>query len=360
MTCTWKKNWAETRQHFIDWWNGDGFVLGTWLGPWMETPYEPCEDPGPAATPTARYTDIPWRVEHNHWCAAHTCFAADIVPMAKAEFGPGALSLVLGSRPDFARETVWFHPCYKAVETPEDIPPFVFDPDNEYWRLMAGLMRRMVDRADGRYFVSTPDLVENVDILASLRDTQTLLMDMVLRPDWVRHKVDEITQVWKAAFDGCYEIVKDEEGGNCTHFSIWGPGKTAKLQSDMAAMFSPDMFRRFVRDSLAEQCDYVDYSMFHLDGSECLDKLDILLGIESLTAIEWTTDPNVPDGGDPCWYEMYNRILAAGKRVQAINLRPDQVVPLFEATGAKGVYAMVEFENEAQIEALARDVEPFR
>lgn len=28
MTNLWKVNWAETKQHFIDWWNHEGLVLG--------------------------------------------------------------------------------------------------------------------------------------------------------------------------------------------------------------------------------------------------------------------------------------------------------------------------------------------
>ena len=64
-------------------------------------------------------------------------------------------------------------------------------------------------------------------------------------------------------------------------FGIWAPGKTAKLQCDASAMFSPDMFQRFVVPSLTEQCEWLDYSMYHLDGSQAMCHLDALLGIDA-------------------------------------------------------------------------------
>jgi len=26
----WKDNWNETRQHYLDWWDRDGLILGMW------------------------------------------------------------------------------------------------------------------------------------------------------------------------------------------------------------------------------------------------------------------------------------------------------------------------------------------
>ena len=45
-----------------------------------------------------------------------------------------------------------------------------------------------------------------------------------------------------------------------------------------------DMFRRFVVPALTEQCEWLDNSMYHLDGTQCIDKLDPLLAIEALAA----------------------------------------------------------------------------
>jgi len=69
------------------------------------------------------------------------------------------------------------------------------------------------------------------------------------------------------------------------------------------------MFEQFVMPALTEQCDWLDYSMFHLDGHQCIPHLDLILSIDSLNAVEWTPDPQVPGGGNPRWFDMYRKIL---------------------------------------------------
>ena len=43
--------------------------------------------------------------------------------------------------------------------------------------------------------------------------------------------------------------------------------------------------------------------------------LPALLEIEELNAIQWTPGVGQPQGGDPCWYDLYKRIRAGGKAI---------------------------------------------
>ena len=213
----------------------------------------------------------------------------------------------------------------------------------------------------GKYMAGFPDLVENIDILAALRDPQTLMMDLIERPAWVRQKVDEINRGFFAVYDRLYDAIQLSDGSSCFGaFSLWGPGKVAKVQCDASAMFSPRMFAEFVVPALTEQCRWLDHSMFHLDGSDCIPHLDLLLSIEALDAIEWTPDPRVPSGGDPHWYDMYRHILAEGKSVQPIGVQPDEVLPLLDAVGPEGIYIMTAFETADQAHNLAERVDAYR
>jgi len=93
--------------------------------------------------------------------------------------------------------------------------------------------------------------------------------------------------------------------------------------------------------------------MFHLDGTHCMKHLDALLEIEALDAIEWTPEPTVPGGGDPCWYDLYRRILSAGKSVQVLAPKPEEVGPLLDAIGTDGVMLLV-WGTEEDAERLER------
>ena len=60
----------------------------------------------------------------------------------------------------------------------------------------------------------------------------------------------------------------------------------------------------------------------------------------------------------------YRRILEAGKSVQAIGVRPEEIVPLLDAVGGKGMYILPNFAGTYagpdQYEALLKAVEPYR
>lgn len=111
---------------------------------------------------------------------------------------------------------------------------------------------------------------------------------------------------------------------------------------------------------MRKQCEYLDYSLYHVDGPNAVASIDPLLEIELLTALEFTPGPQVPGGGDPYWYDMYKKIKAAGKSVQAVDIKPEDVEPLLDNVGPEGMYLMIEFETEKEIDYVSKIVEKYR
>jgi hypothetical protein len=177
----------------------------------------------------------------------------------------------------------------------------------------------------------------------------------------VAHKVSEINRVWFEAYDRIYDIIKLPDGSTAfSAFHLWGQGKTAKVQCDASAMFSPAMFERFVVPALTEQCERLDYSLYHLDGTQCICHLDLLLEIEALDAIEWTPQAGIEGGGDPRWYDMYKKILAAGKSVQIIGIDVNNVEQVLDAVGNEGIYLALRMADEREADIMKRKIEAYR
>jgi hypothetical protein len=365
MNSLWKTNWPQTQQHFIDWWNREGLVLGYWgTGIDFDGPaHADAVEPIPLTDPERFHMDPQYVAQRVYYEMAHKVWPADVLPVAWPDIGTVTLAPYLGAIQKYEKENIWYGSC---ILDPNTHPPLHFDPAHPYSRTLEAVLRKTVEYSRGHYFVGMPAIVPNLDVLAELRGTENLLMDMIERPVWIHEKLQEIETAFRQVFDDLYEIVKADDGSMAFgYFMLWGPGKTGLLQCDAAAMFSPKMFDDFVIPYIRQSVEYLDYSMFHVDGHQCLGNVDSLLEIEGLDAIEWTPDPQVPPGGSPHWFDLYKKILNAGKSIWVANMDVDEVIPLLDAVGPKGVYLNVISSGgnnirPGQMEQLADKLESYR
>lgn len=351
-----KQNWSESRERFIKWWAGEGLMVGAWA---RGVPTKSGDEFLPFEAPRdleQQWLDPQWRARANEHRLMQEWFGLDILPVADMDLGPGSLALMAGSPPELQDHSIWFAPAeFDPYET-----PIQFDPKNRWMTKHMEMLRASQELSRGRWFTGIQDLVENLDILASLRDSQELLFDLLERPEEVVAKTHEINQLYFKVYDTIYnEFYAGSDGAFFNAFRIWAPGKVAKVQVDISAMISPDTFRECAVPALTEQCDWLDYSMYHLDGSQAIVHLDALLEIESLNAIEWTPEPGVPGGGDKRWHDMYRKIKAAGKSVQPIQVKYDEVLPLINEVGPEGLYIRTFFQSLDEAQKLEQDLKQF-
>jgi hypothetical protein len=345
-----KNNWLRTKRHLVDWWNHKGIVLATWSEFAKIAPQEVFA--GEDFTWEKFWTDSNWSARYNEHVLTNMRFCVDTIPMAKPNLGPGSLCLLLGSKvKKYDKGTVW----YDIADSDVFSRKLDFDVDNSWWHKHIEFVKANLERSNGRYIVACPDLIENLDVFASLYGTENLLMDILSRAEELSEKLLEINQSYFAAYQKIYDMIKDNDGAVAYGaFNLWAPGKTAKVQCDISVFFSPDIYKRVVVPALSEQCRWLDYSMYHIDGSDQLRHLDCLLEIEELDALEWTPEPSLESGGHPRWYELYKRILDAGKSVQAIHVKHSEVKPMIDSLGDEGLYISVDCNNEQEIDELQK------
>ena len=250
---------------------------------------------------------------YRHFCENHL-FLAESFPNINVDFGPGSMAGYLGSEIVFNEDTVWFEHC---VEDWGKFPPIAFNPENKWWKKHYALVEKVRELAGDDFYVGMPDLMENIDVLASLRGTQDMIFDMVDEPEMVAKRIKEVGETYYEYYERLYEATKSQpDGGSCyTVFQIWGPGRTAKLQCDFAAMMSPDHFEEFIVDSLRQQAKKLDNVLFHLDGPDCIKHMDALMQVEEIDALQWTSGDYGPDGTMEEWYPIYDKARAAGKSI---------------------------------------------
>ena len=249
---------------------------------------------------------------YRFFCDTHA-FLGESFPNLNVDFGPGSLAAYLGSEIGFKEDTVWFNKCLDGWD---GVPKLEFDPENKWFKKHMNLVKDCRELAGNDFYVDMPDLMENIDVLASLRGAQETLFDLLDEPEKVGERIQEVTDVYYQYYDRFYNAIKDEEGGNAyTVFQIWGPGRTVKLQCDFSAMMSPEDFRRYIQPSLKTQSENVDHVLYHLDGPQAIKHMDALMEIDGIDALQWTSGDAGPDGTLPDWDVIYDKAIAAGKSI---------------------------------------------
>ena len=309
--------------------------------------------PAPAKDLSQKWFDPQWRAEYLDWYVAHSSLKADILPVANTQLGPGSLAAILGGVFEGGEDTIWIHP------NPDFTDEIVFNPEHPNWILHKELLKACKAKANGHYFVGMPDLMEGLDVLAALKGTDRVLLDTVMQPEILEQQMQQINDIYFKVFDELYDIIREGDEMAFCYFSSWAPGKMSKLQSDISTMISQDDYRRFVQPFIREQCQKIDYTLYHLDGVGAMHHLPALLEIEELNAIQWTPGVGEPQGGSPKWYDLYKKILAGGKSVMACWVTLDELKPLLDHIGVDGIHLEMDFHNEKEVEQAMRIVEEY-
>ena len=330
-----KLNWAETKEKFANYWQhkntGRPLMCVIARRPEVEqfSDGTPVEGGYLDQICQGKYYNMPkelyWKdmedkyqnaerivARYRYFCDTHA-FLGESFPNLNIDFGPGSTAAYLGSDIGFKEDTVWFKKCLDGWD---GVPKLTFDPENKRFKKHLQLAKDCRALAKDDFYVDMPDLMENIDVLASLRGAQDTLFDLLDEPEKVGKRIQEVTDVYYEYYDRFYDVIKDKDGGNAyTVFQIWGPGRTVKLQCDFSAMMAPEDFRKYIQPSLRTQSENVDHVLYHLDGPAAIKHMDALMEIEGIDALQWTSGDAGPDGTLPDWDVIYDKAIAAGKSI---------------------------------------------
>ena len=283
---------------------------------------------------------------------AHWRFYGDAFPHFFINYGPGTAAAFSGAGLRAAPDTAWFE---AAAAFATGRSPHRARPEEHLVAPRAACDGGPRPAPGDRIQISIADIGGNLDILASLRGTDRLLMDVTEQPAEVRHCRRKVTRLWLEVFNELYALIQPHCAGCVPWAPTWALGPTYMLQSDFSYMISPSMFKEFVLPDLKACCDHLDNSFYHLDGVGELPHLDQLLAIPNLHGIQW-----IPGAGKPPpseWPEVLDRIRSAGKLVQ-LYVTPEEARKIIRRHGGKGFYLALGGEaiTDASAPELVREL----
>ena len=252
-----ERDWEDLAQNWMAWWMGE-----------LDRPLVMMASPNPRRSSQELklefllHKPIDEVLDYYELRLANTVVLGDAGPRWFPFYGAGVTAAFLGAELLCTPEegTIWFEPS-QPLES-YDLSA-LYNRDNIWWQRIQQLTQAAVDRWEDRVCVGITDLGGNLDILASLRGSQSLLLDLIDKPEEISKASKQITRFWLQYYDDLLDITQKTGRGSSPWAPIWAPGSCYMLQSDFSAMISPSMFEYFVIPDIIECCKRLDFSFYH-------------------------------------------------------------------------------------------------
>lgn len=309
--------WDTVKQIYAQWWAGK---LSRPIIPVVLTGKDPGRPrPNAPLLSQATCTDLSVSAEalidRIDYELSSLVFLGDAFPFFNMDcFGPGVIAAFLGGRIDNSTGRVWFH---AAEDLPIDQIHFEYNPDNVWFNRIRELYAAGMNHWQGQVLMGMTDIGGNLDVLSTFRPSEKLLFDLYDHPDEVKRLTWEAHTAWHQYYADLNDVLQPVNPGYSDWSSLYSDVPSYMLQSDFSYMISPTMFNEFIKPELEATCNRLPRSFYHLDGVGQLAHLDSLLTIEALNGVQWVPGDGKPDCGH--WPQVFEKIHAAGKRMQLIN-----------------------------------------
>ena len=302
----------QVKENYTAWWNG---TLGRPLTRITVVDAHPAENISPTPLLSqANIHDFSWSpeqiIDRMDDQLSQQEYLGDGFPFASLDaFGPGFVAAFCGARVENGTGNVWLFPDQEREIGDIHVK---YDPENPWVKRIKSIYRAGLEKWNGMVMMGMPDLGGVVDIAATFRVTENLLLDLYDEPEEVKRLLGEIQQAWYDAYNDLTQVLRPQ-GVYCDYPGLLSVDPAAIVQCDFCYMISNPMFREFVLETLREDTDRLTNVIYHLDGEGELAHLDDILGLEKIKAIQWVY--GFERRGAKHWVDLYGKILAAGKNL---------------------------------------------
>lgn len=313
---------------------------------WVTAPVEGAEKVQAASYHEWVYGDIDDNIDRALKTAQGRHWLGEAVPSFYPSFGPDEIAVYTGSELTWHEDspnTNWIKPY---VDDWDDVLPLEIRDDNYYWARKLEIYRRGAEKLAGKMAMCPLDFHSNLGLLAAIRGSERLCVDLVDRPDVIDRAMESSRALYPRMWKAMTEAGKMYELGFCQ--SLYSMDGAACIECDFSCMISQDMFRRWVVPAIEEEAACVTNPVYHWDGPGALTHKDALIE-SSLYTLSFL--PGAGNGSHVEYLDLLKGIQRRGKAVHAGGTVDEIKLLHKELDPAKVVY-FTSVRTPAEAEAL--------
>jgi len=348
-----KPDWAVVKQNFIKWWKHEYFgrCAISVIAPKNKPPY--LNKPPKASSIHQQWYDLEWINSVRQYEMARTFYGGEALPIWSAGYpGNTSIPVFLGAKCKLDEVTGWIEPTVLADSL--DFHKLKINKEHPDYIFHITMLRKASAWMKGKGLVTIGAFGGSGDTLASLRGTDKLLYDCIDRPEWVRECEEYLMDMWCEHYQNSYEEIKDVDEGSTCWFPLWSPGKFYAVQNDFSYMISPCMFREIFLPVIKRQTEFLDHSVYHVDGIGAFAHVEALCELPRLQAIQILPGAGKPS---PLYFpEILTKVQKAGKNLH-ISIGAHEVKKALEMLSARGLFIDTYCDTEDDAKRLLENIE---
>jgi hypothetical protein len=263
-------------------------------------------------------------------------FLGDAMPVAWPNLGPEVFAAFYGCPIHFGDYgTSWTEPILDSWESARALQ---LDWQSPYLLKLHEMTDALLELGRGKFITGMTDWHPGGDAVAALREPQELAMDLVTHRAEVRTLLSRLEADYFRVYDVFYEKLRRAGQPISTWTTLVCEDKYYVPSNDFSIMIGSQMFDEFFLPGIQRECQFLDRSIYHLDGPGALRHLDAILSIPELDALQFV--PGAGNEGYARWIEVYQRAQAADKAIQVI-CKLDEMDLVLETLDPHGVFLSV-------------------
>ncbi len=265
------------------------------------------------------------------------------------------LEAMLGIQVQVGNESIW---AKEGGFDYQNIDKLDLSKDNPWRRKYLEFVAALQDRYGDRYPVGQPILRGTSDMVAALRGSQQMIFDLYDRPEEYQRLAGVCTGFFIELVRDQLAITRPLRGGyEVEQFTLWAPGGIVRMQEDASALFSPDLYVKYLRGEDQRVASSFPYNVIHLHSSSLL-LLDRIVEVEALKCIQINKDQG--GWGVPKMLPLLKMVQKKGKRLLIRGkLDREDLARLRKELSPDGLYLQIVIDSPSETKQFAEFFQPW-
>lgn len=214
------------------------------------------------------------------------------------------------------------------------------------------MTQRALELAEGKFMVGYTEMYAGIDCTAMLRAAEKLCLDLILRPEPLKHLIDLVFEEFPQVYNHFDRILKEHNQLSATWMNLPSFETFNVLACDFATNISPVHFEEFCMPIIRKEAKLFKHNVFHLDGSGVAQHIDAILTLPNLQAINWEQGYGI-DEPIIQWLPLIKKIQEAGKSV-IVDLKMHELDEFIKKVDPTGIMLWIPAEPSEQKDILER------